>query len=317
MTKLEKAIRKIIHTCLRLHNNESFLILIDQPNRELGYLLLKTALRVNKDALLIETKKHKEIDSEPSAVVKLLLKQIEAVIVVSSSFLTHHKTLRTACHYGARVLCLSKLSLEIIERSVNTNFEFIVEKSNRISDLLSIGKIVTLTTPAGTDITIPISRRKGVADTGMAHEPGMFATLPAGEACITPETGKAEGIVVIDGSLGPLGLVQRPIELKIKDGYIQKIFGGDEAQYLRKKLKTFGKEARNFAELGIGTNPKAIIAGKSIEDEKVLGTAHIAIGDPSLEGGSYHGNCHIDAILKNPTIEIDGHLILKDGMLLV
>ena len=69
--------------------------------------------------------------------------------------------------------------------------------------------------------------------------------------------------------------------------------------------------------MGIGTNPKASITGKSIEDEKTLGTVHVAMGDPAFEGGSYHTHCHIDAVLKNPTLEIDGHLIIKNGKLLI
>ena len=122
---------------------------------------------------------------------------------------------------------------------------------------------------------------------------------------------------MVDGSLGALGLVTEPISLIIKEGSIKKIIGGKEAEQLRKILKRCGKNARNLAELGIGTNPKAMITGTSIEDEKVLGTVHIAIGDAELEGGSYHQKCHIDAILKKPTLDIDGHLILKNGELLV
>ena len=96
-----------------------------------------------------------------------------------------------------------------------------------------------------------------------------------------------------------------------------KIIRGEDAILLRKKLKPLGKKARNLVEFGVGTNPRAIITGKSIEDEKALGTVHIAMGDPLLEGGIFGNKCHIDAILKQPTLEIDGRLIMKDGKLLI
>ena len=317
MTKFEKAIRKIIHTCLSLKSDENLLILIDEPHRKLGYLLLKTALGVSKNTFLLEIKVSKKDNIEPPGLINLLMKQGNAAIIATSNSFYHSKVLKTARHHGTRIVCLSGLSHDIIERSVNTDFEFITEKSNRLADLLSIGKVVTLTTAAGTNIAIPISRCKGVADTGIVKEAGMFGSLPAGEAWIPAEKNKAEGVVVIDGSLGVWGLVHEPIKLKIRKGYVKQITGNADAAHLRKKLKPYGKRVKNFAELGIGTNPKAILTGMSIEDEKVLSTVHIGLGDSTLKGGNLKKQCHVDAILKNPTLAIDGRLIIKDGKLMV
>ncbi len=317
MTKLEKAIRKVIHTCLRLTPDESVLILSDDCNRELGQLLLKTALRVNDGAVLMEIKNCRT-GSEPPLTARTFMSQVNALVIATSNFLFHSKSLTAACHQGARIICLSNLTRDSIARCINTDFDFIAEKSQRLADLLSIGKVATLTTQAGTHLTLPIGRRKGHADTGIAAEAGMIAGLPSGEANVTFEKCKAEGIVVIDGSLGPLGLVNEPIRLKVADGHVNKITGGEEAHNLRKTLKPFGAQSRNIVELGIGTNPNAMITGKSIEDEKALGTAHIAMGDPLLERGSdQNKKCHIDAILRNPTIDIDGHQIVRDGTILV
>lgn len=317
MTKLEKAIRKIIYDSLKIKSTESVLILIDEPNRELGRLFLKIALRVSKNSVLVEMDILKHDYKEPPGIVKNLMCQVDVIIILTTISLNHTRTLRNVCQDGARVISLAKLNPDIIERSLNTDFDFIVEKSNKIADLLSIGKTVTLTSATGTELIIPISRKKAVADTGKVDEPGIFAMMPAGEASIAPENDKAEGVVIIDGSLGPLGLVNSPIELKIKNGYITKIIGNEEAAILRKALKPFGKEARKLGELGIGTNPKAAITGKSLEDEKALGTVHIAIGDYLYEGGSFGNNCHIDAILKNPNLQIDGRTIIQNGELMI
>ncbi|MBD3288822.1 hypothetical protein GF337_08480 [candidate division KSB1 bacterium] len=317
MTKLEKAIRKIIYDCLRLKQTESVLILIDAPYRDLGELFLKSASRVCKNSVLLEMTLLKHDNQEPPPVIKNLMCQINANIILTSASLNHTRTLRTVCHHGARVLDLSKLTPEIIQRSLNTDFDFIFEKSNRIADLLSIGKTITVTSSAGTKLTIPIARKKGIADTGRTDEPGIFTTLPAGEACIAPESNKVEGVIIIDGSLGPLGLIHDPVELKIKEGCITKIIGNEEASILRKALKPFGKEARKLGEFGIGTNPKAEITGESLEDEKALGSVHVAIGDYLFEGGSFGKNCHIDAILRNPNLQIDGRSIIMNGQLLI
>ncbi len=317
MTKLEKAIRKIIHDSLKFKNTESALILIDEPNRELGHLFLKAALRVSKNSVLVEMDILKRDNKEPPKVIKNLMCQADANIILTSISLNHTRTIQNVCQYGARVISLAGLTPAIIKRSLNTDFDFIFEKSNRLADLLSIGKTIKVTSPAGTELSIPINRKTSVADTGIVDEPGIFAMLPAGEASIAPESDKAEGVVIIDGSLGPLGLINDPIELKIKNGCITKIIGNKEAAILRKALKPFGKEARKLGEFGIGTNPKAEITGESLEDEKALGTVHVAIGDHLFEGGSVGNNCHIDAILKNPNMQIDGRPIILNGQLLI
>jgi len=317
MTQLEKAIRKTIHTCLKLKPEEPLMILIDEPHRELGYIILKTALRVSNQSFLIEIKQLHKLHQEPPATIEQLMKQMKAIIVATSVSLYHSKAVRTACHHGARILCLSQLTLEIIARSINTDFDFIEEKSNRLADLFSIGKSVQLTTPAGTNISTSISRRKGVANTGLVQEAGMIAALPSGEAWIQPENEKTEGVIVIDGSLGVFGMVKNPIELNIKNGYIKKIIGDHEAEYLRKMLKSYGRQARFLAELGVGTNPKAKITGQSIEDEKALGTVHFVFGDAGYERGNDQHQYHINAILKNPTLKIDGRLIVESGELKV
>jgi leucyl aminopeptidase (aminopeptidase T) len=55
-----------------------------------------------------------------------------------------------------------------------------------------------------------------------------------------------------------------------------------------------------------------------LEDEKVLGTVHIAVGDnTSFIGGHTRSNIHLDGILLQPTVKIDKRLLMQNGKLLV
>ena len=74
-----------------------------------------------------------------------------------------------------------------------------------------------------------------------------------------------------------------------------------------------GRNARNVAELGVGTNKQATLTGNVLEDEKVFGTVHIAFGDNSSMGGKVSVESHLDGILLKPTLIIDGDTIIKDG----
>lgn len=77
------------------------------------------------------------------------------------------------------------------------------------------------------------------------------------------------------------------------------------------KIETAGKPGQNIAELGIGTNPKAIISGEVLEDEKVLGTVHIAIGDNKNFGGKVKAPYHLDGMILEPTLWLNGKKFSK------
>ena len=81
-------------------------------------------------------------------------------------------------------------------------------------------------------------------------------------------------------------------------------------------LDTVGNNARNIAEFGIGTNDSARLSGVLLEDEKVLGTIHIALGNNSSMGGKIKVPIHLDGVVKKPTVYLDGKLLMEGGKLL-
>jgi len=127
-----------------------------------------------------------------------------------------------------------------------------------------------------------------------------------------------EGVLVIDGSipLPGLGLLKEPITLKVEKGYIVSITGGEEAELLKKTLEGYN-DPRVYlvAEVGFGLNPEGHLSGRMLEDEGVLGTMHIGIGNNIAYGGTNNTPVHIDLIMKQPTCMVDGHYIYKDGIL--
>ena len=76
-------------------------------------------------------------------------------------------------------------------------------------------------------------------------------------------------------------------------------------------------DAYNMAELGIGTNDQAIVTGMILEDEKVMGTAHIALGNNMSMGGTCNVGIHVDGVFFKPTIKVDDRVILNEGNLIL
>ncbi len=73
--------------------------------------------------------------------------------------------------------------------------------------------------------------------------------------------------------------------------------------------KPVGERSRTIAELGIGTNPQARLQGNLMTDEKVAGTIHVAIGRNDFLGGKNLAPVHIDCVVGEPTLRVDGELV--------
>ena len=96
------------------------------------------------------------------------------------------------------------------------------------------------------------------------------------------------------------------------------IEGEPGAGYLERALqvgerKPGGERSRTIAELGIGTNPKARLQGNLVTDEKVAGTIHVAIGRNDFLGGETVAPVHIDCVVGEPTLRVDGELVAALG----
>ncbi|MCK4971472.1 MAG: hypothetical protein KAS77_13130, partial [Thermoplasmata archaeon] len=64
-------------------------------------------------------------------------------------------------------------------------------------------------------------------------------------------------------------------------------------------------EASVIGELGIGINPEARVTGNMLEDEKAVGTVHVAFGNNIEMGGKNGSRTHRDFHVLKPTLSIE------------
>jgi aminopeptidase len=107
------------------------------------------------------------------------------------------------------------------------------------------------------------------------------------------------------------------VELWFKDGKVIKASAEEGNDYLQNALE-IDHGARFLGELGIGTNFGINQATKNILfDEKIGGTAHLAIGSSYTEcGGLNKSALHWDLILdmrKSGRITVDGTIFQENG----
>jgi hypothetical protein len=141
---------------------------------------------------------------------------------------------------------------------------------------------------------------------------------PNGEYNVAPVEGTGQGKLVFDLCMHQVGRIHTPIELTVKDGRVIDIQGGQEAHFLRRYLDEYGDDNAHIcpAEASVGINSKALIRGVQREDKNILGTMHFGLGTNADVGGSILSNIHMDGVILEPTLYVDGDERIRDGRFL-
>jgi len=304
-----------LRDAMGLTPDETLLVITDEIKRPIGLALHEAGKTLCRESIFVEMKSREINGQEPPKAIAELMKMVDVVVCPTAKSLTHTNARREAVKLGVRVGTMPGITAEIMERCLNADFNKIIELTHFVSDRMAGVKEVRVTSEAGTDFTMRIEGRPVLPSTGVLREKGQSGNMPSGEVYIAPIEGTSNGKVVIDGSMAGIGMVQTPISITVVDGYATEISGGEEAQKLAAILDKAGPEARAVAEFGIGTNYKAILTGLILEDEKVLGTIHIAFGNNLSMGGNIAVELHIDGLVKSPDVYFDGRLFMKKGTL--
>ncbi len=318
MNSLHQAALVAARDCMGVNENETILIVTDRHRRSIGLALFDVCKDLAHEALIMEMIPRKVNGEEPPLQITEAMKLVDVVICPTTTSLTHTDARRAACAAGARVGTLPGITEDVMIRTMKADYHKIARLTEKIYDILNDGETAHITTPAGTDIQIPIDGCKAIASSGLVLEAGKFGNLPSGEAYLMPREGKSQGVYVVDGSLAGIGLItDEPVKITVENGMAVKIEGGKQARQFEEMVDSVGEKARNLAELGVGTNDMAEIKGTVLEDEKVMGTVHLALGNNVSMGGTVNVGFHVDGIMKRPTLKVDGQSILHNGKMLI
>jgi len=302
--------------CLGLKKNESFLVVTDNKLLALGKAFLEAAKKITGKTRLIKIPIPKVHGTEPSKEVAEEMLNYDAELLITTKSLSHTNARINACKKGARIVTMPGITREILERTIDIDYDKLMKIHEKLGDIIDKGENVKIKTGFGTDLTFSIKGRKAFGrGSGLFTKKGSFGNLPTGEIFVAPVEGTANGTYTVDASFAGIGKLKSPIKIYVKNGYAVKI-NGKKADVLAELLDSAGKEARNVAEFGIGTNKKAKITGNILEDEKAIGTCHIALGNNIGFGGKIRVQLHLDGIVKNPTIFVDENKILDKGKFL-
>ena len=316
MADIENAVRTALVDCMAITRGEDVLVVTDPAKRAIAEAIVATARELGAEVVLTEMSERESHGSEPPRAVAAAMLACDALLAPTSKSLSHTEARKAASDNGARVATMPDITEEMLVRTMSADYRAVKQRSDAVAKLLTDGKEVHISSSQGTDVVFSIEGRTGLSDDGHIANPGTFGNLPAGEGFIAPVEGRTKGRLVFDGSVWPIGRLETPLTVEVVDGYATS-FSGPAGEQFRSILDKHGHEAFAVAELGIGTNEAATLTGNVLEDEKIIGTIHVAFGDNHSFGGTIRVSSHQDGVVLQPTADIDGTRLLEDGRLLV
>ena len=285
---------------------------------------------------------------EPLAAVAAAMERSDVIFSLAQPVLNNTRAELVALDAGARVLRMllwdfyehptrtSLVGAAEVEasfiRSNSVDIPAMGELTRRLCRTIATSRSARMFSEAGTDLRIELDDLTHTLDTvdhcrpganpiqcldGQAREPGTWDEAAGGITAAV--CANAEGVIVVDHSIWPIGLVHEPIVLHVEERRVVRIEGGAEARRLEAYLASFDDPNVYHcpAEWGLGTHGCCIDSGNFLEHEKMLGNFHAALGDDIRFGGTNYAPVHLDAVFVRGSLELDGELVARDGQLLI
>jgi leucyl aminopeptidase (aminopeptidase T) len=308
----------IIEHCARLLPDETVAIICDPSTRDVAHLLAEAAQELGGIVEVVEISPLLMHGEEPDSMTARVMRGAAIVIGVTAKSMAHTAARRDACLSGARYLSLPDYSLGLLGHpAVAIDYVSAGKCARNVADLFTTGRTVTVTSVVGTNVCLAIGGRSGNCCPGYVTRAGELGSPPDVEANVAPLEHMSEGQIVVDGSIAhpEFGLLSAPIALTIEQGSIVRIEGDSKLVHRLNNLfdAVDPRKSRILAECGVGLNPQARLTGVMLTDEGALGTVHFGFGSNATVGGINDVPFHLDFVLREPLLAIDGRVILGNG----
>lgn len=310
MPDLAPAVDTVINRCLAVREGEQVLVITDSTRRTIGEALRDGAEAAGGEAVLMVMQPREVDGQDPPATVAAAWPECDVFLAPTHRSLSHTRARKAASEAGARGATLPTVTEDILARLMACDFDLMTARSRAVADLLTREDTAHFTCANGSDMTFDLTGRSGIADDGDLVAPGAFGNLPCGEGFISPLTGSGSFVGTTFAGIGKAhGELPR---LTVESGRLVDATETEGAR-LMELLTAAGELGPNLAELGVGTNERAGITGNILEDEKLLGSVHVAFGASAGIGGTVSVPVHLDVLIVEPTFTVGTTTVLDAG----
>lgn len=313
-----RTVSRALDTCLGLRAGERVVLLTDaltDPAVVAGLVLGIQERRAEPVVRQLPT--YALPGSEPPPDVAAELTAADCGIELTSTFIGSSRARQNASRSGTRYLCMPAVTADTFRLGgpFDVDFDALARTTQVLARAWEEASVYRIVTPAGTDVSGSVAGRRGRALTGVARERGDYMAPPDIESGTAPVEGTTNGTIVIDADflfMGP-GPVRSAAALHIRDGLLVST-DGQEAERLTEMIaRCADPRMTNLAEVSVGLNPQGSVCGVPMETESTLGSAHVAFGNSIAYGGTVDAVAHLDCVMRDATVYLDGVPRIVEG----
>lgn len=262
----------------------------------------------------------------PAALLGPAVMAADLTVYMTAFTLHYRPEIRAALDAGRRVLCAMQ-PFHVMQR---------LKADGDVRRLAKAGAArldracqVRITSPAGTDLVMDKTGRRGLAAYGVADEPGHLDFWGGGMVQTAQLEGTTNGRLVLgvgDVCFQLARFVESPVTITFVGGRAVAFEGGLDAFLIRKHLEEANDPNAFLAgHIAWGVDRRAkwlapIIdtpdqGGGGADSEAVHGNIQVEIGsnDDVLFGGLNRANAHLGLCLLRASLWLDGEPVLVDG----
>ncbi|MFB0545926.1 MAG: aminopeptidase [Anaerolineae bacterium] len=317
--ELAGAAHKAVGFCAKLQEGENVLVLADTiVDRGLIDAFAAAAYSLGGQTQIMIMETRPEINMKPPPAVAAAMEASDLVLDLLTQYIIHTDAYLQVRESGTRILCGTGITEDMMIRLVGqVDYEKLVERGKRLTELFEEAKECRVETPLGTSLTMSVEGRPVLLRDGLLEGPGDLDYMPGAQVSMAAVEETINGDLVVDGSLyPPVGLLDSPVTLTFEKGRIVDIAGGGQAQMWRGWLEKFNDPKMFYqAHISIGLNPGAKLSGNILEDERVAGVFVMGIGSQMeyFRGTVGKASSHTDSVITKPSIFLDGQPVVKEG----
>jgi leucyl aminopeptidase (aminopeptidase T) len=312
------AFDNVLDQCLAVTAGEEVVLLTDEGTDPDVVTRLRASL-AQREATPLEARMPRPAlpGAEPPAAVAAMMRHAAAIIELTSLFIGSSAARRAATDRGARYLAMPGVRLDTFRSAgpLDVDFERLRIDAEKVGGAWDRATTFRLTSRGGTDLRGSVDGRPGRVLHGMAREPGAYMAPPDVEAGTAPVEGTATGVVVIDADLlfmgdGPLG---EPVVLHVERGELTGVEGPARGRLMSMLERCRDDRMTNIAEVSVAFNPAGTVCSVPMETESSRGSAHIALGNSIAYGGRVNAVAHLDCVMRDAVLELDGAVVIAEG----
>ena len=329
MGTIEQGVKQAVENCLRVKAGENAVVITDIRTIDIGSALKAAVEKIAGETqfFVMEDFGQRPIGF-PQAVenaVKLADLSVYAAQGAEGELQTFRMPMLKAIEANPRLRHAHMIGItpQIMTDGMCSDYNQIQRISRLVYDKVKSAREIRVTTQRACDFTARFSPElKWIVSDGHIA-PGHWMNLPDGEVFTSPVN--VNGTVIIDGCLGDYfteryaSLQETPVRVEVENARaIRQSLHCDNEQLLNEFAAYLFENDRNsnrIGEFAIGTNTGLTkLIYNLLQDEKFPGV-HIAFGSPlpGKTGAKWDSNAHVDGVIKNPTIHVDGEILMNKG----